>query len=76
MGDCCHIMNKMFWLVGKSVATDGPDGHLSGNVSKKSADFAYAAGVIINPVGNMSVNVGYEGSKADFYGKHYCRSGL
>ncbi|EEV2005100.1 outer membrane beta-barrel protein, partial [Escherichia coli] len=31
---------------------------------------AYAAGVIINPWGNMSVNVGYEGTKADIYGKH------
>ncbi|WP_164724696.1 Ail/Lom family outer membrane beta-barrel protein [Escherichia coli] len=53
-----------------SVGVDEPDGHLSGYVSKKSTDFAYAAGVMINPVDNMSVNVGYEGSKADFYGKH------
>lgn len=53
-----------------SVGSDEYDGHLSGSVSKKSTDFAYAAGIIINPMDNMSVNVGYEGSKADIYGNH------
>ncbi|HBA9262845.1 TPA: Ail/Lom family outer membrane beta-barrel protein [Escherichia coli] len=53
-----------------SVGADESDGYLSESVSKKSTDFAYAAGVIINPRGNMSVNVGYEGTKADIYGKH------
>lgn len=53
-----------------SVGADESDGYLSESVSKKSTDFAYAAGVIINPWGNMSVNIGYEGTKADIYGKH------
>ncbi|EIR4670723.1 outer membrane beta-barrel protein, partial [Escherichia coli] len=53
-----------------SVGADESDGYLSESVSKKSTDFAYAVGVIINPWGNMSVNVGYEGTKADIYGKH------
>ncbi len=31
-----------------------------------SRAFAYGAGVIINPVSNLSVNIGYEGSRAYF----------
>lgn len=33
--------------------------------SYKSTSFAYGAGVIINPIENLTVNVGYEGTTAD-----------
>ncbi|EPL1175486.1 Ail/Lom family outer membrane beta-barrel protein [Morganella morganii] len=56
------------WL--NSVGSHELDGHESGNLSGKSTNFAFAAGVQINPTANLSVNVGYEGSNADIYGKH------
>ena len=33
--------------------------------SYKSTSFAYGAGIIINPIENLTVNVGYEGTTAD-----------
>lgn len=36
--------------------------------SASSNSFAYGAGVIINPIENLSVTVGYEGTRADLYG--------
>ncbi|RNM06601.1 Ail/Lom family outer membrane beta-barrel protein [Dickeya undicola] len=32
--------------------------------------FAYGAGIIINPINNLSVNLGYEGTQADINGDH------
>ncbi len=40
------------------------------DISEKSASFAYGAGVIINPVENLSVNIGYEGTQADLAGNY------
>ncbi|MGG7117208.1 Ail/Lom family outer membrane beta-barrel protein, partial [Klebsiella aerogenes] len=40
------------------------------DISEKSASFAYGAGVIINPVENLSVNIGYEGTQADLAGSY------
>ncbi|MDX7986658.1 Ail/Lom family protein [Xenorhabdus sp. 12] len=53
-----------------SVGADKPSGHERGSVSGKSTNFAYATGLIINPMENLSVNVGYEGSRASIHGKH------
>lgn len=52
-----------------SVGANSVGGHDSGDLSGKSTSFAYAAGFTINPYENLSVNVGYEGSKANVYGK-------
>lgn len=52
-----------------SVGADEPDGHENSSLSGKSTRFAWAAGIAINPTENMSLNVGYEGSRADIYGK-------
>ncbi|MCT4716617.1 Ail/Lom family outer membrane beta-barrel protein [Enterobacteriaceae bacterium H18W14] len=38
------------------------------SISEKSTSFAYGFGVILNPVANFSVNVGYEGTQADLDG--------
>lgn len=38
------------------------------NISEKSTSFAYGFGVVINPVDNISVNVGYEGTRASLDG--------
>ncbi len=44
-----------------------PDGHLDISDSRHTTKFAYAAGVVINPMDNLSVGIGYEGSDAGFY---------
>lgn len=53
-----------------SVGAEEPGGHETGSVSKKSANFAYAVGFTVNPAENVSVNVGYEGTKVDLDGSH------
>ncbi|MBK5142924.1 Ail/Lom family outer membrane beta-barrel protein [Budviciaceae bacterium BWR-B9] len=53
-----------------SVGADEDDGHLKGSLSNNSTEFAYGAGVIINPTDYLSFNVGYEGSKLDLMGSH------
>ncbi|BAS35805.1 TPA: Ail/Lom family outer membrane beta-barrel protein [Klebsiella variicola] len=40
------------------------------DISEKSTSFAYGVGVIINPVENFSVNIGYEGTQADLAGNY------
>ncbi|HGY3897656.1 TPA: Ail/Lom family outer membrane beta-barrel protein [Klebsiella aerogenes] len=40
------------------------------DISEKSTSFAYGAGMIINPVENLSVNIGYEGTQADLAGNY------
>ncbi|POP41206.1 Ail/Lom family protein [Superficieibacter electus] len=47
-------------------AGDGYVGRES--LSEKSTSFAYGAGIIINPVEDLSVNVGYEGTNIDIDG--------
>ncbi|WP_407905296.1 Ail/Lom family outer membrane beta-barrel protein [Escherichia coli] len=44
-------------------------------ISKKSTSFAYGAGIMVNPVDNMSVNVGYEGTSAEL-GDNYSINGF
>lgn len=41
-----------------------------------STNFAYGAGVIINPTENTSINVGYEGSRASEFDKNYSINGF
>ncbi|EGT3611534.1 Ail/Lom family protein [Morganella morganii] len=53
-----------------SAGANEPDGHETGNVTGKSTDFAWAAGFAVNPAENVSINIGYEGTKADIYGNH------
>lgn len=43
-------------------------GHES--LSEKSTSFAYAAGLMINPVENVSMTLGYEGTKTDLDGNY------
>lgn len=38
--------------------------------SRHSTSFAYGAGIIINPIENLTVNVGYEGTTADIEDKY------
>ncbi|ACR70467.2 enterobacterial Ail/Lom family protein [Edwardsiella ictaluri 93-146] len=51
-----------------SVGADTPNGHLSITSSSQAVKLAYAAGVVINPINTLSINIGYEGSQADLYG--------
>lgn len=49
--------------------TNYGDGYTEKDTASASSNsFAYGAGVIINPVENLSVTVGYEGTRADLYG--------
>lgn len=59
-----------------SVGADEPGGHKTINGSTDSTNFAYAAGVSINPVENLAINIGYEGSSADIYGDNYAINGF
>ncbi len=59
-----------------SVGADRPGGHKTINDSTDSTNFAYAAGVSINPVENLAINIGYEGTRADFYGDNYSINGF
>ena len=43
----------------------GTNDIMRGSESYKSTSFAYGAGIIINPLENLTVNVGYEGTTAD-----------
>lgn len=45
------------------------------NISKKSTSFAYAAGVMINPTSNITINAGYEGTRAKL-GDNYSINGF
>ncbi|WP_419962840.1 Ail/Lom family outer membrane beta-barrel protein [Pantoea vagans] len=38
----------------------------SGSYSESKTSFAYGAGVVINPVSNLSVSVGYEGTRVKY----------
>ncbi|MCE0829056.1 Ail/Lom family outer membrane beta-barrel protein [Buttiauxella sp. A2-C2_NF] len=44
--------------------------------SGNSTSLAWGAGVIFNPVENLSVNVGYEGTNADYWNKNYAINGF
>lgn len=59
-----------------SVGADEPGGHKTINGSTDSTNFAYAAGISINPVENLAINIGYEGTRADFYGANYAINGF
>lgn len=53
-----------------------PEESYSTNVSYYSTAFAYGAGVIINPTSKLSVNAGYEGSRATFDEYHFKLNGF
>ena len=38
----------------------------SGSYSESKASFAYGAGVVVNPISNLSVSVGYEGTRVKY----------
>lgn len=59
-----------------SVGADATDGHLSITSSTHTVKLAYAAGVVINPINSLSINMGYEGSRTDLYGKNKTINGL
>ncbi|HBQ66867.1 MAG TPA: Ail/Lom family protein, partial [Leclercia adecarboxylata] len=40
------------------------------SLSEKSTSFAYGAGLMINPVENVSMTLGYEGTEADLNGNY------
>lgn len=40
------------------------------SASTTKTNFAYGAGIVINPIKNVSVNLGYEGTKIDMNGSH------
>lgn len=62
---------------GESALVSSHGEHLAHiRASKSSNTFAYGAGVIINPVENVSINVGYEGTKADLAGSDYSVNGF
>ena len=44
--------------------------------SKSATSFAYGVGVIINPMENVSLNVGYEGTKVHLAGSDYSINGF
>lgn len=50
------------------------DEHLNG--SEISDNFAYGAGVIINPLENLVLNVGYEGTKTKFSSRNFDINGF
>ncbi|WLS79984.1 Ail/Lom family outer membrane beta-barrel protein [Erwinia pyri] len=51
-----------------SVGADAAVGHLTIEGSAHSTNLAWAAGVAINPIDNLSVNIGYEGSRTELNG--------
>lgn len=46
------------------------DRWLWAEASENKTEFAYGAGVIINPINNLSINVGYEGSRLTLLDEH------
>lgn len=40
------------------------------SISEKSTSFAWGVGMVMNPTDNMSINVGYEGTRADLQGNY------
>lgn len=50
-----------------SVAANEADGHKTIHGSDNSTNVAYAVGVSINPMENLAIYLGYEGSSADIY---------
>ncbi|MGK3140997.1 Ail/Lom family outer membrane beta-barrel protein [Pantoea sp. C2G6] len=44
-----------------------PYSYDSGTYNERKTSFAYGAGVVFNPTETLSVNVGYEGTRASFY---------
>ncbi len=44
-------------------------------ISEKSASFAWGVGMVMNPVDNISINIGYEGTKASL-GSDYSINGF
>lgn len=72
LGGMAHVKadGKSSWIWPNGVlATEA-------SVFKSSTSFAYGAGVIINPIKNVSINVGYEGTKADLAGGDYSINGF
>lgn len=49
--------------------------HYSEELKESKTSFAYGAGVAFNPVDNLSVNIGYEGTRAKF-GKNITMNGF
>lgn len=47
-----------------------------GQNSESSTSFAYGAGIIINPLENISANIGYEGTRIKLDDKHYDINGF
>ncbi|WP_125451890.1 Ail/Lom family outer membrane beta-barrel protein [[Enterobacter] lignolyticus] len=52
------------------------DGGYSGEHSENVTSLAWGAGVMFNPVENLSLNVGYEGTNADYWGKTHAINGF
>ena len=52
------------------------DGGYSGEHSENATSLAWGAGVMFNPVENLSLNVGYEGTDANYWGKDHAINGF
>lgn len=60
---------------GKTLWTNA-DGYFAREKnSKKSTSFAYSAGVMINPINNITINAGYEGTRVKL-GNNYSINGF
>ncbi|ROP60257.1 putative virulence related protein PagC [Enterobacter sp. BIGb0383] len=54
-----------------SYRVDYDDGFTEGgSLDGKSTNFAWGAGIIVNPMTNLSITAGYEGTKANLDGNH------
>lgn len=71
-----HTKSDVDYKWRNSVGGDQPGRHKTIHGSADSTNFAYAAGVSINPMENLAINVGYEGSSADIYGDNYSINGF
>ncbi|MEX9226025.1 Ail/Lom family outer membrane beta-barrel protein [Providencia rettgeri] len=75
-----YRFNDMFSLYGLlGMSHTKADGHYEGitatssfreHYSDSSNNLAYGVGIIINPMENLSINAGYEGTKASMDGSH------
>ncbi|KAF6667322.1 Ail/Lom family outer membrane beta-barrel protein [Pantoea sp. EKM101V] len=43
-----------------------PYGNYAGHYSESKTSFAYGAGVVINPISTLSINIGYEGTRVKY----------
>lgn len=78
-----NSLASLYTTVGVSRTKIKQDYTLSGAGERFSTDisyhttaFAYGAGVIINPSNNLSINAGYEGSRAKFDEYHFNLNGF